>query len=273
MTIRHFDYIDALRGYAILGVIAVHSVQQAPAFVTNPLRLWLDRGDRGVQLFFVASAITLMFSWHGRSDGALNFYARRFFRIAPMFYLAVLFFVALDGTAPRYFAPRGLAVWQILSTILFVNGWHPKSLTSTVPGSWSIAVEMTFYLALPIIAAKVTNLRTAIALTLGALLFAPVGRHFVEQFWSARLPASEHYLVEYFGFFWFFSQLPVFAVAIATFFAIQRYKIGKTTANRCLAARSWQPSASPSSPTAATSSMPCSFAPSRSASPTAPAPA
>lgn len=58
---NRFDYIDALRGVAILMVIAVHSSQSVtnlPALVSKVA----SYGQMGVQLFFVLSAITLCYS-------------------------------------------------------------------------------------------------------------------------------------------------------------------------------------------------------------------
>jgi peptidoglycan/LPS O-acetylase OafA/YrhL len=55
MELKHFDYVDALRGYAILLVITVHSSQYFPA-LSYPVKMLADQGARGVQLFFVASA-------------------------------------------------------------------------------------------------------------------------------------------------------------------------------------------------------------------------
>src|SRR5579872_2655088 len=93
---KHFDYIDALRGYAILMVIAVHTSQ---AFPDLPIELFkvFAQGARGVQLFFVTSALTLSMSWVARNEGASEFYTRRIFRIAPMFWVAIIFFVWLNG--------------------------------------------------------------------------------------------------------------------------------------------------------------------------------
>ena len=68
---RHLDYIDALRGYAILGVVAVHASIAVPD-LEWPLRFLAEQGARGVQLFFVVSALTLMLSWHARDDGELS---------------------------------------------------------------------------------------------------------------------------------------------------------------------------------------------------------
>jgi len=59
---RHFGYIDALRGIAILGVMAVHCSQCIPEH-PGVFRGVINEGARGVQLFFVASALTLTMSW------------------------------------------------------------------------------------------------------------------------------------------------------------------------------------------------------------------
>jgi exopolysaccharide production protein ExoZ len=235
MTIKRFDYIDALRGYAILGVIAVHTAQRAPS-LASPLQTWLNDGARGVQLFFVASALTLMFSWHARNDGAVNFYIRRFFRIAPMFYLAIVAFVLLDGYGPRYYAPRGIGWWQILSTTFFVNGWHPESLTSVVPGCWSIANEMTFYLVFPLLALRIRSFRAACAALVGFLLVALISKYPAALFWQSMLPKEDAYLAHEFVFLWFLHQAPCFLFGIAAFFAIEKWRVGKAAANRWLVA-------------------------------------
>src|ERR1700722_19001252 len=75
---RHFDYINALRGYAILMVIAVHTSQAFPD-LPNWFAKILNQGARGVQLFFVTSALTLSMSWVARKESAANFYIRRLF--------------------------------------------------------------------------------------------------------------------------------------------------------------------------------------------------
>ena len=147
-----YDFIDALRGIAILGVILVHSSQWvAPTHAT--LLFVMHEGARGVQLFYVASALTLCMSWMARSSHenfpVRNFYIRRLFRIAPMFYIAILIYTFLNGFAPAYWSPNGIEWWFIPLTVSFLHGFHPETITSVVPGGWSIAVEMSFYLILP----------------------------------------------------------------------------------------------------------------------------
>ncbi len=63
--IKKYAYIDALRGLAIFGVLLVHSSQQLKLDNTL-LGSFLPLGARGVQLFYIASALTLCMSWDSR---------------------------------------------------------------------------------------------------------------------------------------------------------------------------------------------------------------
>ena len=73
-NITHYKYIDALRGWAILGVIIVHSSQnfELPSILSR----LSAAGARGVQLFFVVSALTLLARGiNATTDFALSIYA------------------------------------------------------------------------------------------------------------------------------------------------------------------------------------------------------
>lgn len=163
-------YIDALRGYAILLVIAVHASQYFDT-LSYPVRTLADQGARGVQLFFVASAITLCMSWKARHDGALPFYIRRFFRIAPMFYLAIPFFLWAHGFGPSIYAPDGIGLRHVLMAFTFTHGLMPDTITSVVPGSWSIADEMMFYAIFPILVYGLFRLRFSTAAIAAAAIW------------------------------------------------------------------------------------------------------
>ncbi len=156
------DFIDALRGLAIVGVLLSHAQRNVEIYQAMGhqalMSPWLSRyaaqGARGVQLFFVVSALTLFLSAGKRTREDtpwLNFYVRRVFRIAPMFYLAFGVYclapVLLKGQA---LPPLG----TVLGTLSFTNGWNPAWLlgaNDVVPGGWSIGVEMSFYIVFPLV--------------------------------------------------------------------------------------------------------------------------
>ena len=90
-------FVDALRGFAILGVLVVHcgqiGINEYPSLVQNIIL----NGAMGVQLFFVASAFTIFLTYANLYDKEanpnVNFFIRRFFRIAPMYYLGIIYFL------------------------------------------------------------------------------------------------------------------------------------------------------------------------------------
>jgi peptidoglycan/LPS O-acetylase OafA/YrhL len=228
---RRLAYIDALRGYAILGVIAVHASQYFPNLNWTVEQL-IEQGARGVQLFFVASALSLMFSWHDRNDGAAAFYIRRVFRIAPMFWLAIAFFLLAAGGGPGAWAPHGIGWAQIASSVALVHGFHPETLDAIVPGSWSIADEMIFYAMFPVLALTVRTWRVAAIALVISLVFASRLFDFSVPILLAAMPERDPALLKAFSYLWFPNQLPSFMTGILVFQLLREQKqpLGPETA-------------------------------------------
>ena len=100
-------YIDALRGLAIMGVLIVHCGQKGfNDALPDIIQSVILNGAHGVQLFYVASAFTLFISLANQDALGKNmwthFFARRFFRIAPMYYLGICYYLWQDGFGERY---------------------------------------------------------------------------------------------------------------------------------------------------------------------------
>lgn len=188
------NFIDALRGWAALGVLLVHSqfAAKAPSFLT-PL---VNAGARGVQLFFIISAFTMFYTLSSRGDTA-SFFARRFFRIAPLFYVVMILSLLVGNALPgRYWSPDGVSTPGILLTGLFLNGWHPAWYTSLVDGGWTIAVEMNFYLLVPFLFLRVRKAWVAL-LCIPATYF--IGRKIASIIATAYrpdFPKTQQYLVD-----------------------------------------------------------------------------
>jgi exopolysaccharide production protein ExoZ len=215
---RHLDHLDALRGYAILAVIATHVGSAFPGLPPIAHHA-LQSGQTGVQLFFVVSAVTLLHSWTARHDGAGPFYLRRFFRIAPMWMLAVVGWTILRGTAPTYWAPWGLSPWDIVAALTFVHGWLPQAINGVVPGGWSIGAEAMFYLIFPVLAAIVTTRLRAVAFVVLGVLSGLVLQGLVSAWLGPIEPA--HAKAAFF-YFWFPNQLPAFASGFLAFQLIDK---------------------------------------------------
>ena len=155
-SLRKFEYIDLIRGLAILGVIAVHSQQQIPKILQLTSAIF-NYGQLGVQLFFVTSALTLCLSMSERKEAKpINFYIRRFFRIAPMYYFGVVLYL-LFRISKNYYKTNELNIpaeyntLGVIENLIFLHGFHPKNYNYVVPGGWSIATEVSFYAIFPIL--------------------------------------------------------------------------------------------------------------------------
>jgi peptidoglycan/LPS O-acetylase OafA/YrhL len=224
--IKKFDFIDALRGWAFLGVLAIHAGE---GFAR--LSGWTELGAMGVQLFFVASAVTLCLSWNQRAgrdqQPVRDFLIRRFFRIAPLFWCGIAAYLLMpgrDGVVPK----EWLGTPHVLLTALFAHGWHPETINSVVPGGWSIAAEFAFYALFPFLVGQCRTwqstcrwlgLSLVISLVANSVLLPLLKQTLFAKFSSEQMWAYSH--------FWFPGQLPVFLVGILAYHAMVRFDSGK----------------------------------------------
>lgn len=195
---------------------------------TSPtLQKIMSYGAIGVQLFFIVSAWTLYMSWKFRSMREKypirNFFIRRFFRIAPMFYFAILFYLILYGFLPRPTAPNGIEWWFVPLTVLFLNGFHPETISSVVPGGWPIAVEMNFYFILPFLFFKLKTSKATVLFFLFSIALYKISKIVFLHIFLGNYPVNQQYLVYAFTDLNFFSQLPVFTIGILAYFLFNNF--------------------------------------------------
>jgi len=154
MKDQQLDFIDGLRGIAILMVMGVHTaitVASISPFSNQAVFSWLLMGARGVQLFFMVSAFTLFMSWNARKGTEAtpwtNFYIRRATRILPMWWIACLL----------YMHAYGKPLNETVATAFFYFGFMQHAVPSVIPGGWSIFAEEVFYFFLPGLALVLTT--------------------------------------------------------------------------------------------------------------------
>jgi peptidoglycan/LPS O-acetylase OafA/YrhL len=232
-SIKHFDYIHALRGYAILMVMAVHTAQ-AFSDLPDMLSKVLSQGARGVQLFFVTSALTLSMSWVARRENTSDFYMRRIFRIVPMFWIAIVVFLWWDGIGPSVYAPGGIGFRHIAMTALLVHGFWPDTITSVVPGGWSVADEVIFYILFPVIVPPLlrASWKSVIIVAVATIVVGAQVSRLFDSF-SYLLPSSAEGVAGIYFYLWFPRQLPCFIFGIMLFrFTVERNSVPLSLA-RC----------------------------------------
>lgn len=217
-----YSYIDALRGLAIFLVIALHCTQRVT--LELPFLQYIGQnGGKGVQLFYIVSALTLTMSWFSRSEASPSyFYIRRFFRIAPLFYVAILFYGLSGDRGPQYWAPEGIQAWQMLLTALFLHGFHPYAINSVVPGGWSIAVEVLFYALYPWLIPYCSSLRKSLLVFGASILLFYIMRPLLIAWMSPHFPSSSQYLVNDFPYRSILGQLPTFIFGICVYHLIKK---------------------------------------------------
>ena len=184
-----------------------------------------EQGHEGVELFFLISALTLFFSLDSRRRSerrpTLNFFIRRFFRIAPLFYTGALFYFVFDRAMTGGTASGGSSIGCILATLVFVNGWSVDWINRLVPGGWSIAVEMNFYLLVPWLFRKLRGVRDAIQLVLAALIGGAAASFALKWLLGRSYEGGSTQDIARFVWYWLPSQLPIFCLGFALFFIIR----------------------------------------------------
>lgn len=167
--------VEGMRACAAAGVVVTHVAFQTghSSGVTGRL---FGRFDLAVAVFFGLSGFLL---WRGHAGAARGLAPRprtahylrsRFVRIIPAYAVAVVVILSLLPDADR----ASLTVW--LANLTLTQIYVPLTLTGGLTQMWSLSVEVSFYLALPVLASLARRLpvggRVPAIATLAALSLA-----------------------------------------------------------------------------------------------------
>ncbi|WP_306601871.1 acyltransferase [Geothrix sp. 21YS21S-2] len=163
------DSLDIFRGLMAFAVAIYHFANWYPVFPAGQFAAYTTKkvGAYGVEGFFIISGFCFFYLYGAEvltGRGLRDFHLKRFFRIAPLYYLAVaanLVFglEAGPGHTLRMVAENGTFTFGLI---------HPNH--SLVTGGWSIGMEYVFYLAFPLLAWAAARWKPFLAVGTLALL-------------------------------------------------------------------------------------------------------
>ena len=200
-----------MRGIAALAVVLYHIVHLANIAAPASFSFIASDFGKGVHLFFVLSAFSLMHSTEHtlhRHTWAGEYFVKRFFRIAPLFYLVL----------------GGMILWPVIKSQVWVFDFKTILLNLTftfglapwsgmVWAGWTVGVEMLFYVILPVLLLTVRTRLATLLLVLVSILVS----------YAARSVLQVHYehSVTHYGYNWAYFSFPTnlcfFALGIYAF--------------------------------------------------------
>ena len=173
----HLDFLDRLRGVAILGVFLFHCHGLAynwdfdlrdAVTLEQKVLFPFNLGSLGVALFFVISGFCIHLS-HQRSSRKdfTTFFTRRFFRIYPPYLVALLLFSFVNPWHVVHLGNRASLI-QFFTHLFLVHNFNPRTYFEINGTFWSIAVEIQLYLLYPLLLflARTFSWKTALLVTL-----------------------------------------------------------------------------------------------------------
>jgi peptidoglycan/LPS O-acetylase OafA/YrhL len=154
-----FALIDSLRGIAVLSVLTFHVASISGALTPGVLGdLLAVLGDVGLVLFFVISGFLLYRPFvaareAGRRPPRTARYARRrVLRIVPAYWVALTALAIFPGIV----GPFSGDWWRYY---FFGQLYSQRTVGGGIPVAWTLCVEVSFYVLLPIWARAIRRLR------------------------------------------------------------------------------------------------------------------
>ena len=152
-----FPLFDSLRGLAVLGVVGYHVFLLTGALERRGIGdAAALAGSVGPTLFFAVSGFLLYRPWvAARAAGAPapdtgRYFRRRALRILPAYWFALTALAIFPGVTGAFTGDW----WRYY---FFLQLYDSRTLGLGIPVAWTLCVEVTFYLTLPLWAAAVAR--------------------------------------------------------------------------------------------------------------------
>lgn len=208
---RNLGPLESLRAVAALMIVVFHLVEMLKLPAPPGIEFISSHFGLGVPLFFALSGFVLSYGYServGNRQEIFYFYSRRFFRIAPLFYFMLLLWCITNAWVfNNYFS-----VQTIFLNVFFLFALVPGLHEGIVWASWSIGVEMLFYLVFPVVVLVGANVRSAACVWLVSLVLSA---HIFSSYVDAGMNS--------FAYMNLGQQLPFFFSGVVAFRIWQRF--------------------------------------------------
>jgi len=225
-----FPFITGLRGYAALMVFLIHTGNLYG--INRPFfNRMTEFGKYGVIVFFVISSFTICLSIARKDKFNFKKYlSRRFFRIAPLYFLISIICFAFGGAisgGAYYMHLFGLSPYDPLNLVThltFTSLLMQQYQNSLVGVEWTVPLEFAYYLVLPAIffLTKKNPLTVFVLMILGLFLISHINIYL--PIYLRRSGGGEWGLEQY---------LSIYCIGILLFFVLvggrvlKNYKISR----------------------------------------------
>jgi len=204
-------WIDFLKGIAILMVICVHvgTMLVGVANLNSFVGIIIEQGAKGVQIFFIISAITTFYSFDKKIKiekfSYINFLIKKLNRLAPLWILVSLAWFVIYAIFKKE-----LLIENLIIHIFFLNGVFPLFINSLVSGGWFVGTLVLFYLIAPILYKYIKSTNQSLIFFLISIIISVAFDQYIFQWLN----------LGYFSYMSLPMQLPVFALGIFCYFIV-----------------------------------------------------
>lgn len=218
MKPERLNWIDALKGIAICGVIMIHSGgSNMPSYLGAIGAV----GKNGVQLFFLISSFLAFASYKNWGQDSKSWIFHKILKLIPLYYISVAIAVLFGGAGEYWLVGDRITIKNIVAHILFLHGFFPYYADSIIGVEWYLGVIVIFYVLTPVLYKRICTLEKSIIWFIWSTLICQMIILIATRV-TQGFPHGYIYDA-YFNTFCFVAQFPVMLLGIV-FYHIRDWK-------------------------------------------------
>ncbi len=163
------EFLDALRGIAALLVVIQHVGERYISWIPSFTETWFNFGRFGVTIFFLVSGFVIPYAFE-KDSSVRSFWIKRFFRLYPLYWLALALSVTLQIEPAGFRGPR--VTTNLIANVSMLQGFF--GIPNASAPFWTLFIEMAFYIAFTVWFLMRLQKRSMLWASLGAIAFFAV---------------------------------------------------------------------------------------------------